>query len=1234
MKPATALALDKPFRSNPTQQDGATATLDLQLPPGMRATIDGKDIGERRHFVFEKVPLNVFAKYKLAARFQEGKEERRTLLFKGGWNARLTLPAADQVRPEMTLQRGHTDVMLAAAFSPDGKQILTGAADRTAILWDAATGQQLRSFVGHDDGVEFVAFSPDGSTLLTRSRESAVLWEKQTGRRLHTFANEPGKAWFTTIMAFSPDFKQLVTQTRSRPPKTTLWEAQTQSPVRTLEGPEAAIRSAEFSADGRHVLAVGEGEGSFVWDVESGRRLRFEGHKARSALFSPDGKLVLTLGDSATVRLWDVQTGRELWMIRHNADKGVAFSPDGAKIATSSQYSTTVWNTRTGKSITVLAGDLVAFSPDGRALLTTFYDPERKKHSGVETPNVIIWDAETGEQLRIIKLEFPLAPGMSRPPKIFPKAVRISPDSQQLFTGCTDGTAILWDIGSGRNLCSFRGDSQNCVKSVTFSASGSQVLTVYEEAHTNAYGHAVLWDLESGRTSHFGWPPEDGISAASVALSPTGKHVLALGGSKMYPFGPVIVWDAQTGREAGRLPKRPGYEIESVAFAPDGKRIFTYSPSDNEVVTWETATLTRLRSFHPPKSPEVIAWEKRTQGHAGPFRSARSFEGPDGKQWVSNVMGRSLWRDPQSGEILRSVSITLPNVAMSPDGKQYLVRDTNKLRLLPETARVPLEFPGHTAAFSSDGSEVLTGTWWNPSVKLWQKETATLLRTFVGHTHNIQTVAILPNGKQALTGSMDGTARLWDLATGDELVRLISLDRGREWAVITPEGLFDGSKGGRETVTFLLSSLTLVPLDRFFQDFYYPGLLAEIWRGERPMPGKPFQLSPAPVVKMLFNQDTDHGQQNHVAIDVAVTDQGGGIKGPWLQHNGVTLRAGQLLKKVDKTQQYRFLVALVPGENRIEVRAATADGVVESEPALTTVKFDGKLPDPDLYVIAVGINRFAKDAGIANLDFCVPDAKATADLFRARSGKHYARVHVTPLYDEEATKANILKAVSDLSMKARPQDTLVLYMATHGYTVGQRFYLLPHDFRLGKEEKRAPPREEIALVGLRGYRGTSEQEGAVREHGLAIDELGEVLASVPALKRVLIFDACHSGSAIQLAGKRQNPFAFRGAMERFSRAQGVYSLSATAADELAAESKELGHSILTYSLLAALGAVDSGPLKGQKLASRAAVDVLDWFRFARNQVPALYKKYIGRPQHVELSGEDQPGFPLLLLPGS
>src|SRR5438093_11870728 len=102
----------------------------------------------------------------------------------------------------------------------------------------------------------------------------------------------------------------------------------------------------------------------------------------------------------------------------------------------------------------------------------------------------------------------------------------------------------------------------------------------------------------------------------------------------------------------------------------------------------------------------------------------------------------------------------------------------------------------------------------------------------------------------------------------------------------------------------------------------------------------------------------------------------------------------------------------------------------------------------------------------------------------------------------------------------------------------------------------------------------------------------------------------------------QNPFAFRGAIERFSRAQGVYSLAATAADELAAENKELGHSILTYALLAGLKAVDGGPLAGQSVSSGdrdSPVDVLEWFRFAKRHVPKLYEQYVGRAQQVEMS---------------
>src|SRR5438876_270586 len=84
----------------------------------------------------------------------------------------------------------------------------------------------------------------------------------------------------------------------------------------------------------------------------------------------------------------------------------------------------------------------------------------------------------------------------------------------------------------------------------------------------------------------------------------------------------------------------------------------------------------------------------------------------------------------------------------------------------------------------------------------------------------------------------------------------------------------------------------------------------------------------------------------------------------------------RLVERQGKTALHRFRVALVAGDNRLQARGATADGALESEPASLTIPFSGKLPQPELYVLAVGVNRHAKDAGVPNLDFCVPDANA------------------------------------------------------------------------------------------------------------------------------------------------------------------------------------------------------------------------------------------------------------------
>jgi len=80
---------------------------------------------------------------------------------------------------------GHTNTVLAVAFSPDGKQVLTGSRDNTARLWDAATGQELRAFFGHTNAILAVAFSPDVRHVLTSSADSTVrVWDVATPQQL------------------------------------------------------------------------------------------------------------------------------------------------------------------------------------------------------------------------------------------------------------------------------------------------------------------------------------------------------------------------------------------------------------------------------------------------------------------------------------------------------------------------------------------------------------------------------------------------------------------------------------------------------------------------------------------------------------------------------------------------------------------------------------------------------------------------------------------------------------------------------------------------------------------------------------------------------------------------------------------------------------------------------------------------------------------------------------------
>ena len=132
---------------------------------------------------------------------------------------------------------------------------------------------------------------------------------------------------------------------------------------------------------------------------------------------------------------------------------------------------------------------------------------------------------------------------------------------------------------------------------------------------------------------------------------------------------------------------------------------------------------------------------------------------------------------------------------------------------------------------SGDAKQVLTGSFDNTAI-LWDAASGKKLHTFQGHTNFVMNVALSRDGKQPWTVSLDGTVRLWDPATGKERCRLYSFDAGKDWLVVTPEGLFDGSAGAWRFVAYRVpGTLTLVDDDATRRLHHRPGLLAELWKG-------------------------------------------------------------------------------------------------------------------------------------------------------------------------------------------------------------------------------------------------------------------------------------------------------------------------------------------------------------------------------------------------------------------
>ena len=185
----------------------------------------------------------------------------------------------------------------------DGKELAVGNEYGGDIqIFDAATGKLGRKIKGHDKAGVVVVYSKDGKFLASAGQDkTARIWDAATGKELHRF-QEPAPVFEAVL---SPDGKLLAARTART---VRLWDVASGKEVRRFDDDCNQLRCLAFSSDGKIASSCG-----VLWDVATGKEIcRCKGILQGDMALSPDGKTVAAGGLDGVVYLFDAADGKEL----------------------------------------------------------------------------------------------------------------------------------------------------------------------------------------------------------------------------------------------------------------------------------------------------------------------------------------------------------------------------------------------------------------------------------------------------------------------------------------------------------------------------------------------------------------------------------------------------------------------------------------------------------------------------------------------------------------------------------------------------------------------------------------------------------------------------------------------------------------------------------------------------------------------------------------------------------
>jgi WD40 repeat protein len=448
-----------------------------------------------------------------------------------------------------------------AAFSPDGRRMVTAVGDTSGVLWRYRPGQPgpYDSLTAAGARVNALVFKgPD--TLFAGSEDRGVYRYVGDDPRPDLF-EAPGSAGIRAVAAAG---RRLAAADQAG--QVSVWDtgAEGGEPVRIRPESAAGALALSPAADW---LAVGQDDGRVTLYRPDGRRVAdlpgTAGAEVRALAFAPSGGLLLAADADGWLRLWR-QTGPERFTAAHarriheQAIRAAVFSTDGRFVLTGSAD-------RTARLLDTLRLDQrfallghggvvhsVGFHQGGDTLFTASDDGRLRRWPFPRPYPERQWDSRlTGLQ----QLAF-------------------SPDGRFLVMLSQESQVDVRDPFSGRSLGQFT--QHQAEPSALALSAGSPVA-----ASGDRSGSVHLWDINTRQTLGSG-ALDLGVEVAALAVSPNGQWVAAAGRDT----ATVWLWNrTQPSTQALRLEGSHRQPVTALAFSPDGKSLMT-GGLDSLVVAW------------------------------------------------------------------------------------------------------------------------------------------------------------------------------------------------------------------------------------------------------------------------------------------------------------------------------------------------------------------------------------------------------------------------------------------------------------------------------------------------------------------------------------------------------------------------------------------------------------------------------------------------------------------------